>query len=282
MDIFKFVNSKDIREYLKNMNYCFNSLETAWLIWQSEVTMNEKHEAWKELIETMPDCEIEERLNAKAWPSLHEFLKELMAFENRCTESLRKEEPYSVFSYKCKLPREKDWENSYSGMAPDYFECMESAAEACKAFTGSQNISDCLIRIKKSWFDGTDECIEAEITTDGKVVEILNYGGMTEEELDLISLGFDGMWFDFPNPFTKGDIIYDPIKGDASICIIEHEIPWRKGVEYWKKNGDCSDMLVDGMFQYKKPAAICMAAGFGFIWIIHIFLICFLKLEVLK
>ena len=253
MDVFKFVNSKDIREHLRNMDYSFSSIEAAWLIWQSKYTsLNEKHEAWRELIETMPDCEIEERLNAKARPSLHEFLKELMAFENRCIESLKKEEPYCVFSYKCKLPGEKDWENSFKGMCPDFYECLESASEACKAFTGSEDISNCLIRISKNWFDGTDWCIEAELTPDGEIIEILNYGGLTDEELDLISDEFDGMWFDFPNPFKKGDIIYNPKNGDESICLIEHEIPWKKGVEVWKKNGDYSDMLVDGIFQYEN------------------------------
>ena len=31
VDIFQFINSRDIRDYLKNVNYGFNPLETAWL-----------------------------------------------------------------------------------------------------------------------------------------------------------------------------------------------------------------------------------------------------------
>lgn len=33
MNIFDFINSKDIKEHLKNINYQFNSLEAAWLIY---------------------------------------------------------------------------------------------------------------------------------------------------------------------------------------------------------------------------------------------------------
>ena len=33
MDVYKFINSKDIREYLKKINYEFTPVEAAWLIW---------------------------------------------------------------------------------------------------------------------------------------------------------------------------------------------------------------------------------------------------------
>lgn len=34
MGILRFVNSKDIRKHLETIGYEFNSLETAWLIYQ--------------------------------------------------------------------------------------------------------------------------------------------------------------------------------------------------------------------------------------------------------
>lgn len=33
MDIFRFINSKDIREHIRSIRYEFNSLEAAWLIY---------------------------------------------------------------------------------------------------------------------------------------------------------------------------------------------------------------------------------------------------------
>ena len=83
MDILRFINSKDIREHLRSIGYEFNSLETAWLIYQChDATIDEKHKAWNELIETMPDCPIEKRLNTVAQDSLHAFLRLYMTLED--------------------------------------------------------------------------------------------------------------------------------------------------------------------------------------------------------
>lgn len=54
MDIYECINSRDIREYLKAKQYTFDSLQQAFLIWQSgRHTLTQKHEAWKELIATL-------------------------------------------------------------------------------------------------------------------------------------------------------------------------------------------------------------------------------------
>lgn len=56
MDILRFVNSKDIRKHLETIGYEFNSLETAWLIYQCrDATIDEKHKAWTELMEPEDD-----------------------------------------------------------------------------------------------------------------------------------------------------------------------------------------------------------------------------------
>lgn len=34
MDVYSLINSKDIAEYLREIHYEFNSLETSWLIWK--------------------------------------------------------------------------------------------------------------------------------------------------------------------------------------------------------------------------------------------------------
>lgn len=70
MDIFRFLNSKDIREHLKQLGYSFTAPEAAFLVWQCRsVTLKEKMAAWREIIETMPDCCMEERINNEIHPS---------------------------------------------------------------------------------------------------------------------------------------------------------------------------------------------------------------------
>lgn len=84
MNILRFINSKDIRKHLRNIGYEFNSLEAAWLIYQCrDAAIDEKHKAWNELIETMPDCPIVERLNTVPQDSLHAFLMQYIELEDR-------------------------------------------------------------------------------------------------------------------------------------------------------------------------------------------------------
>ena len=42
----QYINSKDIRTYLKDTGYVFNSLEAAWLIYQCQgISVEQKHAA---------------------------------------------------------------------------------------------------------------------------------------------------------------------------------------------------------------------------------------------
>ena len=46
MDIYEFINSRDIREHLKAKQYTFDPLQQAFLVWQSgRHTLKQKHEA---------------------------------------------------------------------------------------------------------------------------------------------------------------------------------------------------------------------------------------------
>ena len=93
MSLYSFINSKDIRKYLQKIKYPFSSLEAARLIYQCHsTTLKEKHAAWRELIQTMPDCAIEERPNTAPHDSLHRFLVEYMERENLLLEAFVKED----------------------------------------------------------------------------------------------------------------------------------------------------------------------------------------------
>ena len=49
MNIFRFINSKDIREYLRELQHQFTVPEAAFLIYMSRtVPLKEKFDAWQE------------------------------------------------------------------------------------------------------------------------------------------------------------------------------------------------------------------------------------------
>ena len=93
MDIYQFIDSKDIRNYLKDMRYKFTVPETAFLIYMCRrATLNEKFDAWQGIIDTMPDCSMGERLNMEEISSFQRFLTEYIALLKKLLKVFSKSE----------------------------------------------------------------------------------------------------------------------------------------------------------------------------------------------
>ena len=72
MDIYSYINSRDIREYLRNTEYEFNTLQAAWLIYFcNRFTLEEKQSALSELISTKQDYETLKRWNENVVDIIH-------------------------------------------------------------------------------------------------------------------------------------------------------------------------------------------------------------------
>ena len=114
MKTIDFVNSKDIREYWEKIGYEPSVLESAWLIWQSKNhTVAEKHEAFREIIDTTEDCDIPAGEYAAPQPPLHEFLKRYISVEDNLISSFYKTEDNAVYSYRMYFDDDvdRDWYN---------------------------------------------------------------------------------------------------------------------------------------------------------------------------
>lgn len=75
------------------------------------------------------------------------------------------------------------------------------------------------------------------------------------KENEIYSGVFEGLWFDFPTPFRKGDIVWEPNKPKGlcagpfvttGICL--DGIASEKVKEHIRKNGDMTDMCARGYF----------------------------------
>ena len=92
MDFTKFLNSKDIAEYLREVHYEFSPEEAAYVIHEARnISLSEKHAAYRELIARYPEFILEERNGDFATQPLAHFLEEL----------IRREEEYVA---ECKTP----------------------------------------------------------------------------------------------------------------------------------------------------------------------------------
>lgn len=124
MDIFRFLNSKDIREHLKRLGYSFTAPEAAFLVWQCRgVTLKEKMAAWREIIRTMPDCSMEERLNMDEMPSIHGFLEQYITLMERLLENFYCE-VHAVYSYSGSYQDGSDFAEEYDHLYPDIVSCV--------------------------------------------------------------------------------------------------------------------------------------------------------------
>lgn len=264
---YEYINSQAIREHLTKLDYPLTPVQCAFLVWQSKRhTMKQKHDAWNEIIETLPDCRVEERMNCRGWDSLHEMLRGYMAFEEKILARFRLAEDnglyeYAVFEKKTAMivpdGREYGWRDGNR-----HFRTLEACCRAAKEDAGEEKSR---FRIIKHFMDTLppDISYEPDITVDydaaGHIMEVFLSGSstffsLTGEEEALWSCSFDGMWFDIPIPFEKGDIVCDNanIYCTGTPFVLMGTVPWFKK-EHPSPHGtyycDYSDMNAYG-FSY--------------------------------
>ena len=241
MDIYSFINSKDIAGHCRAIGHEFTPLEKAFIVYLSHKTLLERHDAWKWIIDTQSDMEVPERRWTKYCDSLHSFLNNYITNENRILDIFRADEPDAF--YTC--------EACYSSInvRPDEWSMIfPTLTAAFKGIEDKEKYDDMKgFRIIKRWI-GKDESIQVYTTLDGA---ILSYEecGFTVSEYEL-RYGFEGMWIEIPTPFKKGDIVYNPQKHENNIYVIERICYWVRDetderlLEYHRENADLSDLIV--------------------------------------
>lgn len=252
---YEFINSTDIREYLKKQDYQLNPVECAFLVWQSKRhTLTEKHEAWNDIIDTLPDCAVEERCNCAGWDSLHAMLRGYMALEEKIMTIFQADENASFYEYEL-------WENvsgnpmsGNSGYSWNggfrHFLSFEACYRHAIKDAGEAN---CRFRVRKRYIDSSptasddDPAIIVEYDNEGNVMKAnieqeSEFFRLSDEEHDLYCTSFTGMWFDIPIPFKKGDIVCDnaSIHSAGIPFVLMGTDPWYRK-EYAEQDTYCTD-----------------------------------------
>lgn len=255
MDILRFINSKDIRKYLRDINYEFNSLEAAWLIYKCcDATINEKHEAWNELIKSMPDCKIEKRPNTVPQESLHTFLKQYMELEDKYVDEFLDEQHSDTFDgdkpYVYRLQYIYDDGSEYD--QDEVFSCLDTLHE-----TIMEEDVICL-KCKKMQIDRVDKPPQvAYLTPSFEILKLDPVYIDDDAEEDLYLGVFDGLWFEFPTPFKRGDIAWVPYHNPTGDTCWSPFVITEVGLDYiendkikedLRKHGDYSSMDARGYF----------------------------------
>ncbi len=214
MDKYAFINSKDISEHLRKIEYDFDSLETAWLIYQCRrLPYNHKRSYWNEVIETMPDCKVPETDGCCGWSSLHQLLKRYMDIIDREEREFTREDTEGGYVYRYSYMYSEDDEQieNFDTVFGSYSACMESlrrsVEELDECFSECDNAGLIKYRIKRQALGNVRQISLHEYNADGQLMDIIYNTGRNEEDSRVTDESFDCLWFPVPTPFAKGDLL---------------------------------------------------------------------------
>lgn len=197
MDIIKFLNSRDIAEHLRKINYQFSPLEAMTVIYMARnIPLKEKHLAYEELIKLYPDYFVETGNNKFKSQPLSSFLGNLMDMENKLIEECLREGDSAIY-YATRFYKESNsWGTSdvlYSRIFSTYNECYT------KNYNDIEDFSKFSITKK---YIASYKYIEFTLLRDGTILNVRTNNDEYNKFFSLVDVKI-------PTPFTRGDILID-------------------------------------------------------------------------
>lgn len=259
MDIYSFINSRDIAAYCREINKVWNPFDMAVIIGISNRPVAEKHSAWRELIADYPDMPIPEGgYHCLGYPSLHQKLSEAIAYEEiyneRAFALFKKQEQGAVYTYSI---------NQEAGTERVFSTYELTLAYVKKSFARDEIRN---ITIRKSYLDDGDNDkgkLTAHLDCDGNLDYIVTeasdathaewFPNVNEEASRMFS---DNFYVIIPTPFKRGDILTYRNAPSAQRCkedlifvldYIDYENPktMERRLRY---DGDITDMAAIGYY----------------------------------
>lgn len=240
-DFVEFINSEDVKQYVRETGYQLSSQEAAFVVWQSKDTpLEERFAAWEEIIETMPDSSFVGygNFNFEKWKmepapvyGLHDFLrqyiqrqKELLAAftrEGDGTYTLEKREGPWVggeindwFYSDCRYGSYKDLlDDIKAEHGSAFFDRLRAAKVTNRGSRGTRNP---MSRIYILDYDMDARPLRFVYRDD------FRHRAQHPDELEKL---FSKLEVRIPVPFRRGDILWDP-SGEPGIPYEEDSTPF--------------------------------------------------------
>ena len=163
-----YMSSRETQEHWTKTGYAPSAAEAAWLIKQDkDLTLEEKHKAWKDILTNMPDCAFDSHgiYDEANIDSVHTFLSGYMALENRLLERFHKKESNAVYTYKVWCEEDSDW---LGGDGPLYVDFNEALAE----FHNDADLCPKLALFTKVYFGAEHQRVYIYMRPDGAVTKV--------------------------------------------------------------------------------------------------------------
>jgi hypothetical protein len=92
MDIYSFINSKDVAAHCREIKHEFTALEQAVIVYKSNQSRGRKLDAWQWIIDNLPDMEVPEHCGTPHCNSLHKLLHGIIQAENNVIDKSKVED----------------------------------------------------------------------------------------------------------------------------------------------------------------------------------------------
>ena len=253
MNTFDFINSRDIRKHLEDIDYKFTPIEAAWLVWQCDtLSLHEKINRSNEIIDTMPNCDFSEEHRITLYKDIHSFLKWFIKCEEKKILEF-KDNTDGIYRIEYK-------ENGFE-FPITYKDCIYTSYSSCikaiKEIISTSEDANIKFYVDKLGIGNEDSTKYAILNSNFEILKIFGEN-LTDEENKNIQ-NFVKLKLDFPIPFKKGDIVqyYNCKFYPNNTPFVFSDIPNPKEYEneLWVPR-QVSRMLTKGYFQSSSNGSI--------------------------
>ncbi len=164
----------------------------------------------------MPDCHIEERLNTAPQDSLHRFLKIYIALEDKYINEFCNEK--SADTYDDCAPFVYRFNYIYKDGSSDDRGTVFSSFDAIQKAINDPEEDVVSIKCTKMRIDEPNSRQIVYLTPKFEILSIDPGHIKDKHDYEIYRGVFDGLWFNFPTPFRKGDIVWDPKAPEGCCC----------------------------------------------------------------
>ena len=270
MNIYKYIRSKDVREYNEKIRHKFNATESAFLVWlNGDISLKEKHDAWREIMQEFQDEEVSKRPNVDYVASLFALLNKFIQTDNELIDEFYKKDEQAVYSFRYYCRDDSSWYEDYGRIYTD-FEYMKRETE--KYF----DLDIICIEYTKKYLSSPYRQIMLVIDKSGNVMSIDGESVLGNNNIVSKDEFFEGLWIDVPTPFKYGDIVYSKktpfgynnLYSDGQPFVLLSLANWSakqaeergeklskkekackdKLLKYHREHGDITDMTASGYF----------------------------------
>ena len=253
MDVYKLINSRAIADHCRKIKHQFNTEELAVLIYRNKyMSVDEKIQAYNELITDYPDIPVLERFNCRNYDSIRDLIKSEITRLNTLVDKLKLDEPDVVYTYEAYY-KSISMYRDYSKIANLYKTFSETITAVTEEITEDDDVL--MFKLyKTSLTDDFPNIVAKYTVNEDNKIKMVNLYDTKHIDLDI-----DNIFINIPTPFKRGDILVsygnvpaiDGVLPDKKeIFVLDYLFTWREDLKekLAKGNFDSSDMYRQRLF----------------------------------